>query len=167
MPGTFLPTGATPIATGGTQRKPKSPKSPANRGASQAGGAGIGTSISKAGTGSQKMSKGGIKRTELAEIAVAPVASLGQPQQFTTVTVDPSGGATQLFPHSTTATVLVATANPGVAQMTGTPRMPPTSQQNGTIQQTPAFLLQQQQHQQYQQQALIAAQSKPKLSLGF
>ncbi|VDK31904.1 unnamed protein product [Taenia asiatica] len=160
MPGTFLPTGATPIATGGTQRKPKSPKSPANRGAGQAGGAGSGNSISKAGTGSQKMSKGSIKRTELAEIAVAPVASLGQPQQFTTVTVDPSGGATQLFPHSTTATVLVATANPGVAQMTGAPRMPSTSQQNGTIQQTPAFLLQQQQHQQYQQQALIAAQNQ-------
>ncbi|KAH9282410.1 PAX-interacting protein 1 [Echinococcus granulosus] len=160
MPGTFLPTGSTPIATGGTQRKPKSPKSPANRGASQAGGAGVGTSISKAGTGGQKTSKGSVKRTELAEIAVAPVASLGQPQQFTTVTVDASGGATQLFPHSTTATVLVATANPGVAQMTGTPRMPSTSQQNGAIQQTPAFLLQQQQHQQYQQQALIAAQNQ-------
>ncbi|KAL5110912.1 PAX-interacting protein 1 [Taenia crassiceps] len=160
MPGTFLPTGATPIATGGTQRKPKSPKSPASRGAGQAGGAGSGTSVSKASTGGQKMSKGGIKRTELAEIAVAPVASLGQPQQFTTVTVDPSGGATQLFPHSTTATVLVATASAGVAQMTGAPRMPSTPQQNGAIQQTSAFLLQQQQHQQYQQQALIAAQNQ-------
>ncbi|VDM16091.1 unnamed protein product [Hydatigera taeniaeformis] len=160
MPGAFLPTGATPIATGGTQRKPKSPKSPANRGAGQAAGAGSGTSVSKMSAGGQKTPKGSIKRTELAEIAVAPVASLGQSQQFTTVTVDPSGGATQLFPHSTTATVLVATANPGVAQMTGAPRMSSTSQQNGAIQQTPTFLLQQQQHQQYHQQALIAAQSQ-------
>ena len=92
-----------------------------------------------------------MKRSDLAEIAVAPVASHSQTQQqqFTTVTVDATGGTNQLFPHSTATTVLVATANPGVAQMTGTPRMSSASQQNGAVGQAPAFLLQQQQHQQH------------------
>uniref|UniRef100_A0A5K3EFJ0 PAX-interacting protein 1 n=1 Tax=Mesocestoides corti TaxID=53468 RepID=A0A5K3EFJ0_MESCO len=162
MPGTFLPTGSTPIPTGGAQRKPKSPKSPGNRAANQAGGIGGGGSVSKAGAGSQKSPKGSMKKTELAEIAVAPAASLSQQpqqQQFTTVTVDAASGAAPLFPHSTAATVLVATANPGVPQMNTGSRVPSVAQQTGGAPQTPAFLLQQQQ-QQYQQQALLAAQSQ-------
>ncbi|VDD79212.1 unnamed protein product, partial [Mesocestoides corti] len=162
MPGTFLPTGSTPIPTGGAQRKPKSPKSPGNRAANQAGGIGGGGSVSKAGAGSQKSPKGSMKKTELAEIAVAPAASLSQQpqqQQFTTVTVDAASGAAPLFPHSTAATVLVATANPGVPQMNTGSRVPSVAQQTGGAPQTPAFLLQQQQ-QQYQQQALLAAQSE-------
>ena len=164
MPSTFLPSGSAPIVTGGTQRKSKSPKSPANRGTCHTGNAGAVASLAK-GVGGQKTAKSGIKRSDLAEIAVAPVACHGQAQQqqFTAVTVDTTVGANQLFPHSTTTTVLVAAGNPGVAQMTGSPRIPSTSQQNGALGQAPAFLLQQQQHQQYQQQALLAAQSKLKI----
>nr|CDS26684.1 BRCT [Hymenolepis microstoma] len=164
LPGAFLPTGSTPIATGGAQRKPKSPKSPANRGSNSSAGGVL--AANKFGPGGQKGgskggSSGGAKRSgELAEIAPQQVQPQPQgQQQFATLTVDASGAATtQLFQHSTVLVAAAPAAQPGT-QMTAAagPRMAATAaQQNG------AFLLQQQQqqHQQYQQQALLAAQNQ-------
>ncbi len=159
LPGSFLPSGSAPIPAVGSQRKPKSPKSPGNRGGNQAGNLMASKGLG-AGSSNQKSIKGaaglGLKKPELTEIAAAPVVTPGalgqQPQQFTAVAVDAAGGATQIFPHPTTAAVLVATPNPGMRQMQGGPRGPVGTPQTANQ----AFLLQQQQ---YQQQALLAAQS--------
>lgn len=106
--------------------------------------------------GATKPSKIGatMKKPDLAEIAAAPsIIATGIPtqqqQQFTALTLDASGAATQIFPHSGgTAAVLVTTTNPGVR-----PRGPVANPQTAN----PTFLLQQQQQQQH---AFLAAQSK-------